>query len=177
MATAWFICTYKRAMVWDKVNGVWVNMQPPARYCAMDDFTPQINADGGAWSEIEVSGGYAVVKVRASSATLTTIGGTAGFTRVPVTAPTLSTTLSTLTSEQRNALLTLIGNMGYTPAEISAALGSTLATWRGHTLGNVLRFIASKRLKPRYDRNNDQIVLDGVPQACRSVSEADTDVN
>ena len=46
MPIAWFICPYK---------------QRPApkrnfRYCAMDDLTAVIRADGGDWSETEVLG-------------------------------------------------------------------------------------------------------------------------
>lgn len=40
------------------------------RYCAMDDHTATIRADGGTWSEVEIDGDRAVVKVRASRETL-----------------------------------------------------------------------------------------------------------
>lgn len=40
------------------------------RYCAMQDHAETIAADGGAWSEAEIAGGEALVKVRASWATL-----------------------------------------------------------------------------------------------------------
>ena len=56
MAIAWFICGYKLRRA---------NM----RYCAMDDFTALINTDAGTWSESEVLGGSALVKVRANAAT------------------------------------------------------------------------------------------------------------
>jgi hypothetical protein len=168
MALAWYICGYK---VIESKPGV-LNL----RYCAMDDFTPRIVADGGAWSESEVLGGYAVVKVRAAAATLTTIGGTTGFTRIPNNWVVLTTTLGSLTSGQRTTLLNLITAIGYTPAEISAALGVNLAGWRTKTLGQVLRFIAQRRLKPRWDDIQHQIVLDGILQACKPIDTVDAEV-
>jgi hypothetical protein len=168
MAIAWFVCQYK------------VTSGPAGltnrRYCAMDDFTPQINADGGAWSESEVLGGYALVKVRASSGTLTTIGNTATFQRIP-TWVSLDQTLESMTSAQRTALLNKIQAMGYTLAEIQAALGTNLAGWRTHTLGDLLRFAAQRRLKPRWDDVQKQIVLDGVLQACKPVAQVDAEVS
>lgn len=44
--------------------------RPRARVCAMDDHTPEIDAQGGAWSESEVLGNRAVVRVRASTTLL-----------------------------------------------------------------------------------------------------------
>jgi hypothetical protein len=71
MAYAWFICGFKQ----------W--FRPNSRICTMNDFTAQINADGGAWSASEILGGYALVKVRANANTLTTIAGTTGFNVSP----------------------------------------------------------------------------------------------
>ena len=81
MALAWFICPYKR-MTRD-VGGVPTPVVPPTRYCAMDDFTALIRADGGDWHETEILGDHALVKVRAAPATLTTINGALGFLRFP----------------------------------------------------------------------------------------------
>lgn len=165
MAIAWFICPYKRDLT----------ARRPTRYCAMNDFTPQILAEGGTWTESEVLGNYAVVKVRASATTLTTIAGTPDFTRIP-NHIALSDQLGDLTNTQRNTLLTLLQNMGYPLAEISAALGGTLANWRTHTLGDVLRFITRRRQAPRYDAANDAIVLDGAIHACRDIANVDAEV-
>jgi hypothetical protein len=162
MALAWFICGYKLR-------------RPGFRYPAMDDFTAQINADGGTWSNSEVLGGYTVIKVRANAATLTTIGGTAGYTRIP-NHFALTDILGDLTSGQRNTLLTLLGNMGYTPAEISAALGSNLAGWRTKTLGQALRFMAQRRLQSRWDADAQQFVLDGIFLGCKPIDEVDAEV-
>ena len=165
MALAWFICTYNR------------RTPPPTpgratRYCAMDDHTATIRADGGDWSESEVLGNYALVKVRAAAATLTTIGATAGFYRIPAAA-SLTTPLSTLTGGQRTALRARLEAMGYDTAEITASLGSNLAL---RTLGDVLRFAASLRRKPRYDAIADEIVMDGDIRTCKPIDDVDREI-
>jgi hypothetical protein len=161
MAVAWFVTNYKR-------------LSTPGwgyrRYCAMDDFSDQIAADGGAWAETEVLGGYAIVKVRADAATLTLIAGTAGFYRVPLTV--LDNTLASLTAAQRNAIQARIEAMGYTVEEITAAFPNL----RNATLRQVLRFAASRRRKPRYDAVSDAIMLDGEIVACRSVEDVDAEI-
>lgn len=155
---AWFICPYKRRPV-----------PRPIRYCAIDDFTAQIRADGGDWSASEVLGNSAVVKVRASQATLDLIAAT--FQRIPLSR--LADSLSTLTSAQRTAIRDRLLALGYPDAEIRAALGSNLAN---RTLGDVLRFAATRRLKPRYDALTDQIFVDGPQQPCRPIADVDTAV-
>jgi hypothetical protein len=165
MALAWFICQYKIK------TGNW----RPVRYCAMDDFTAQINADGGSWAESEVLGGYALVKVRANTTTLTTIGGTTNFQRIPNWV-NLSDILSTLTTAQRTAIQNRILAMGYTQAEINAVMGNNLTAWRTRTLRQLLNFIAQRRLKPRWDSETQQIVLDGVLVACKPIASVDAEV-
>lgn len=163
---AWFICPMKQR---PDPNGFVI----PLRYCGMDDFTPLIiTQDGGDWSESEVLGGYAVVKVRASAATLSTIAGTAGFQRIP--RDLLDDPLSSLSTAQRRAVKDKLNEMGYTDAEISAALGNINLNLV--TLGQVLRFAASRRLKPRWDEGNQVISLDGAFQACRPIAEVDAAV-
>ena len=138
----------------------------------MNDFTALIRADGGDWSESEVLGGYAVVKVRASAATLTIIAAEPGFQRIP--RDLLDDSLSSLSTAQRRAIKDRLNAMGYTDAEISAALGNTNLNLV--TLGQVLRFAASRRLKPRWDAVQLQIVLDGAFQACRAIDDVDVAV-
>jgi hypothetical protein len=134
-----------------------------------------ITQDRGNWSESEVLGGFAIVKVNASDATLATVNAAPNFIRIPNHIQ-LSEVLGDLTTGQRTILLNVLGNMGYTPSEISVALGINLAAWRTITLGQVLRFAASRRLKPRYDDVQNQIILDGVPVACRPIDDVDTSV-
>ena len=168
MAVAWFVCGYVR-----RVDAEGVPIIPPERYCAMDDYTSIISADGGAWAESEVLGGHALVKVRASETTLTTIGAATGILRIPRVWD-LSTTLATLSTAQRTAIRNKILAMGYTEAEVVAALGTNIAQ---RTLGQVLRFAAQRRLKPRWDIENDLIVLDGAYESCRNVDSVDAEVS
>lgn len=137
-----------------------------ARRCPMDNFSSAIAADGGAWHEIEVLGGHAIVKVRASLATLVSIDAAAGFMRLPkddLTAP-----LSDLTTLQKNRLRQKILDMGYTAQDISAALGTDLGAV---TLAQVLRFIASKRREPRW--TGTAFVYDGELRTPESVDDLD----
>ena len=115
MALAFFLCPYKRDTLLEKT-----------RYCAMRDQDAAILADRGAWSESEVAGNQAVVKVRANPATLAVIGATAGY--------------STVTRAQAQAL------------------------------------IAAGRLKPRYDRATDTIILDGPAQPSKPFAMLDREV-
>lgn len=161
MALAWFVCGYT-------INP----NRPMYRNCAMDGFSAAIQADGGDWSESEVLGGYAVVKVRASDQTLSTIAGTAGFQRIP-NHFNLSDTLGDLTNPQKTAIYNRLLAMGYTDAEIQAAIARANQNWSTITLGQVLRFAASRRLLARWDDIQSQIVLDGAAVACRPVADVD----
>ena len=161
MAIAWFICPYKRR----------IGAREPMRYPAMDDFTVAINLDGGRWSETEVLGDRAIVKVNASAATLTLIAGTPTFRRIPLAA--LNDPLSSLTPGQRTAIRNEVLDAGYTVAEVNARFPNLA----DHTLGEVLRFMASRRLKPRYDAGTDTIICDGEVQQCRSVDSVNEEVS
>lgn len=164
MAYAWFICQYK----------IQPN-RPNVRFCAMNDFNALITADSGSWSESEILGGYAVVKVKANAGTLTTIGATANFYRI-TNHFVLADSLADLTTGQRTAISTRLLAMGYTQAEINAAMGSTLALWRQKTFVTLLNFMAQRRLKPRWDEPTQQIILDGEFQSCKLVTQVDIEV-
>ena len=166
MALAWFVVPYKRR-----------DIEPgrPGRYCAMDDFTVTIHADAGAWTETEVLGNVALVKVRASATILATIASTTGFYRV-TNHWLLSDSLADLTTTQRNAIQTRLLAMGYTQAEINAVMGSTLALWRQMAFGVLLNLIATRRLKPRYDTSTDTIICDGPIQPVRSIVSVDSEI-
>lgn len=131
----------------------------------MDDFTAQILADGGTWDETEILGNAALVKVRASATTLAAINAAPGFLRIP-NHTALTDTLGDLTAGQRNAILNEALALGYSQAEINAALP---ANWTNVTLGQVLRFLATRRLRPRYDAGTDTIVCDGQQDPVKSV--------
>lgn len=158
---AWFLCPYSR-----RDNG---NFK--LRYCAMDDFTTQIRADGGSWYEVEVLGNSAIVKVKASAATLSTINAATGFTRIPV--DRLNDPLSSLTNTQLTTIKNKVLALGYTQQELTNALGNDLSLI---TLGQLLRFIATRRLRPRYDAQANAFVLDGPVESCTSVDLVDSKV-
>lgn len=155
MAIAWFLCPYKP-----------FPNEERARYCAMDDFTPLIFGEGGGWDETEILGNAAIVKVRASAGTLATLAGT--FFRFPNLAVTDS--LSALTAPQATAISDQLIALGYPLDEVTVALGSDLRT---KTFGDVLRFAASRRIKPRWDEGSKAIVFDGKPEPCKSIAAVD----
>ena len=167
MALQWFMVDYKRRDLGSK----------PGRYCAMDDFNTQIQADGGDWSETEILGDKALVKVNASPTTLTTIGNTAGFFGIPAKWVTLTDDLSSMTAGERNQMQNAILSLGYTKAEIDGAMGNTLALWQQNTLDDLLSLCAIRRLKPRYDTPTDTIILDGPVQPVRPVESVDNAVS
>lgn len=159
MPVAWYIVPYE----------IVASRFPGERRCPMDNFSPSITADGGIWEEVEVLGGFAIVKVRANLATLVTIDAAAGFMRLPK--DDLLSPLSDLTLLQKTRLRQKILDMGYTAQEISNALGNDLGAV---TLGQVLRFIASRRREPRWDGTT--IVYDGEIRSPRSLDDLDAQV-
>jgi hypothetical protein len=130
----------------------------------MDRYTAQIRADGGRWREVEVLGNKCLVKVRSSAATIQLFVADPDFTRLPKDA--LSMPLSDLTNQQKTRLRNVVLSLGYTTQELQQRFPNDLSTY---TLGDVARFIASRRLKPRYDAPTDTIVLDGPVQPTESV--------
>ena len=158
----WFIVPYKRSTDLD---------HPRARYIAMNDFKTQITTDGGDWSGAECLGNHAVVKVSALPATLTMIAQEEGFIRVPVTA--LDNTLSSLSQAQRTVVKNKIIALGYPLSEIVERLGQNLSNV---TFRQVFKFILRRRLKPRYDPDLDEIILDGPEQVCNSIELVDSEV-
>ena len=163
MPVAWFLAPYKRRL----------GMSRPTRYCAMDDFTPQIVADGGSWAESEGLGDQAVVKVNASIATLNLIDAAPGMLSIPRRWAHLADGFADMTAGERNTIQNRLLGLGFSQAEIDGALGSTLNAWRTHTLMDLLVLITSRRLKPRYDSTLDQIILDGAVQPTRPVTNVD----
>ena len=151
LTIAWYICPYKR-----KVSA------RPTRYCAMDDFTWQIcYVDLGGWAETEILGNQAIVKVKAETTTLATLDTT--FTRLPT--KLLTDSLSDLTTAVKNQIKTQILAAGYTAQEIQTALGADIGL---KTFADLLRFLATRRLTPRYDQPSDTIVCDGEVCSCKS---------
>lgn len=135
MPTAWGICPMR-------VAGT-----PPEqyRYCAIEDFRAQITADGGDAHYAEILGDHAVVKVRASTATLLSIDATPGFVRIPRHVG-LDEPLSDLTANEKTVLQNKLLSLGYTAGQLQNALGGDLGT---KTLRDLLRFAASRWRRPK----------------------------
>jgi hypothetical protein len=158
MPVAWYVVPYTLHPV-----------LPRTRYPAIDDYTAQIKAAGGTWSETEILGNQCLVKVRGPVALLQALAGV--YTRLPK--DQLDDSLADLSSAVRSALRDWLQDSGYSLAEIRARFGDDLGSY---TLRDVLRFAASRRLKPRWDEGTGEIVLDGEAQACRPVDNVDAEV-
>jgi hypothetical protein len=161
MPVGWFLVPYKRRPDVFRV----------VRYVAIDDLTPAIIADGGVWSEVEVLGQHAIVKVRAASGTLQDVANLAGVQRIPVAR--LDDSLSSLTNQQKTAIRNKVTSLGYSLAELQDRFPNDLGSY---TLRELLLFIASRRRKVRYDVQADAIIDDGDVQPVRPLDDADSDV-
>ena len=161
MPVGWFIAPYKRGTAPGRAE----------RYVVVHDLNASIAADGGFWSETEILGQVAIVKVRASEATLQAVGGLAGVDRIPVAR--LDDPLSSLTNTQRTAIRNRVLALGYNQEELVAALPGNLGQY---TLRQLLRFIATRRRRVRYDAETDTIIDDGPNQPVRPVEDVDSAV-
>lgn len=168
MAIAWFICGYT---VMESKPGI-----HSVRFCSMRAFDTQIWADGGAWAESEVVNNSAVVKVRASVATITAIGNTQGFYLIPLDITDINALMTALTQPQYNAIRNELLSLTYLDSEINAALGSTRAQWQVKTFKQLLDFAATRRFKPRYDAATDSFIFDGPIVIPLSIASVDAKV-
>ena len=161
MAICWYIIPYKRQLP---------NSGPfPVRYCEIDDYTSEIYAAGGAWTETEILGDRAIVKLRAPDAFQTQ--ATALWKRLPK--DRIDDSLSDLSNAAKKKIRDEILDQGYTIQQINDRLPNDFGTY---TLRQVLHFMATKRRKPRYDRDLDEIFIDGIDQPCRSIDSVDAEV-
>jgi hypothetical protein len=136
----------------------------------MDDWTPQIFAEGGAWAEAECLGSRAVVKVRASLSLLQTIqAAEPTFRRIPK--DRLDDPLSSLTQAQKRNLRDWIEECGYPREEWQTKLGADLGAF---TVRQVLNFLLQRRLKPRW--TGSAIAVDGPIQPTRPLADVDAAV-
>jgi len=161
MPIGWYIVPYKRRL---PQTGLFAR-----RYCAIDDYTEQIYAAGGQWSETEILGDRAIVKLRAPLAILNQADTL--YKRLPK--DRLDDQLSDLPVAIRQALRDEVLDQGYTIEEVRDRFGDDLGSY---TLRQVLQFMATRRKKPRYDQQADEIVLDGADQLCRSIESVDAEV-
>lgn len=158
---AWFVAPYVRRPGVERIS----------RYCVIDDLTDLIRADGGDWSETEVLGNWALVKVSASASTIAAVDALTGVFLMPFTS--LDDSLSGLAQNAKNQWRQQMLAQGYTSAEIDAALPGDLGNY---TARQVLDFMATRRLKVRYDAGTDTIIADGEPQVVRPVADIDAAV-
>lgn len=164
MPIGWYIVPYKRFY-----DQYFVPGGRPCRYCEMDDYTSQMAEWGGTWTETEVLGDRAIVKVRARQAILDALDNR--FRRLPK--DRLDNPLSDLSPQAIKKLRDWLLEAGYTIQEIHEAFGGGL---ENYTLRDYLHFAARRRRKPRWDRPNDRVVLDGPVQECRPIESVDTEV-
>ena len=164
MAIGWFIVPYKRLIDGDG----------PARYPEIDDYTAEIESYGGYWAETEVLGDRCIVKVRAPDAVINTLADIKGFSRLPK--DRLDDPLSDLTFVVLKKIRDELLDMGYPLAEIVERFGLTIDDLANYTLRDILLFIARRRLKPRYDADADEIILDGAVQPVKPLEIVDAEV-
>lgn len=124
----------------------------------------------GQWREVEVLGNRAIVKINAGAGALAQLD--AAYKRLPKNA--LNDPLSDLSAGVITALRNELLDMGYTNTEINNRFAGNLDEY---TLGDVLRFIATRRRKPRYDMPTDEIIYDGTVVACEDVDALDRAVS
>lgn len=155
MPTAWYIIPYVRIT------------PPPAGVLAARALALVVDAPSlRNWREVEVLGNRAIVKVNASAGVLSQLD--AAYKRLPK--DRLGDALSDLPVGVRNALRDEALDMGYTLAEINARFPGGIGNY---TLRDVLRFMATRRRKARYNEGTDAIVLDGDVVNCEDVDALD----
>lgn len=159
MAIAWYIVPYE------------IKEQHGEKYrrVAICNYSKQIRDSGGAWTETEILGDRAIVKVRASDAILSALN--TKYKRLPK--DRLDDSLSNLPENVKMALKNEILDMGYSIDEIRERFGNDLGQY---TLRDVLKFMTKRRLKPRYDSETDTIFVDGIVQKCRSIESVNSEI-
>jgi hypothetical protein len=157
---AWFVCPYK------SVPGM-----SNARYCAMDEFTPEIQSTGGSWSESECLGNHAVVKVTAPDSLLDNIRAAEGFVELPI--EFLWKPLSGMPMMQQYVLIGKAQELGYSIEEIQTHFPNDLGTY---TLRDMLNFILTRRYDPAWDEATQSIVFTSTVRSCKSADALDAEV-
>jgi hypothetical protein len=85
----------------------------------------------------------------------------------------LNDSLADLPPAVKSAIRDELLDMGYSLAELRERFGDDLSAY---TLRDVLRFAARRRRAARWDREANEIVLDGPIAVCRSVKSVDKEV-
>lgn len=145
MPVAWYIVPYVRDP--SPPTGPWF----PGLTLALNVDTPEL---AGMWDAIEAGAGYAIVKIKAEDKTLETLN--ALYKRLP--SDNLKGSLENVPRDQKDDLRQTLLDMKYSAEEIDAQFPRG---FDGHTLEEVVKFMASKRRLPRYDEAKDEHVFDG----------------
>lgn len=161
MAIGWYIIPYER--YYPPYADI------PMRHCAINNYKTEIWAAGGKWYSTEILGNRGIVKVSAPVGILSLLDSK--YKRIPK--DRLDDSLSDLPTAVKIALKNEILDMGYTFVQVLARFGDDIGQY---TLRQVLKFMATYRLKPRYDSDTDTIVMDGIVQKCSSIEFADKKV-
>lgn len=148
MATYWWICRYVKAM------GEFG--RPFVRVSAFESYHDDLTKEGAKWRYEEIAGNRCLVRAEMSDALAQTIA--LDVNCLPLPLKRLDQTLGELSPQARSTLQDLAVEMGYSLTEIRNRLGNNVATV---TLGQLLRFLASRRIKPRYSDDKTDVVFDG----------------
>jgi len=144
---AWYIVPYKLDTS-RRVLGAY------PRYPAIFDYKEQILAAGGDFKLTEILGNRAIVKLRAPENILALAD--AKYKRLPK--ERLDDSLSDLPEIVKTKIRDEILDQGYTIEEIRDKFGDNLGDY---TLRDVLKFMATRRKRRRYDFVTDQVIFDG----------------
>lgn len=163
MPIAWYIVPYVRDP--SPPTGPWL----PGLTLALNVDAPEL---AGTWEAIEAGAGYAVVKIKAEDKTLETLD--ALYKRLP--SDDLKSGLDTVPADEKNGLRQTLLDMKYTEIEIDAQFPRG---FDGHTLEEVVKFMASRRRLPRYDEAKDEHVFDGaeIAEDAKRVDDLDGKLN
>jgi hypothetical protein len=144
----------------------------PSRYCGVDDFTAQIQADGGTWDSFECGGGpgtdyilgVCFAKVGGvTTATLALVAGLANALAIPTKLLELNTSMSVTTNAEKAFIRDQVGRrLGYSDQEIAdwlgVAVGASTAqkntALNAKTYGQFLDFLATRWFTPVFDSRN-----------------------
>lgn len=148
MATYWWICRYVKAM------GEFG--RPFVRVSAFESYHDDLTKEGAKWRYEEIAGNRCLVRAEMSGALAQTIA--LDVNCLPLPLKRLDQTLGELSLAARNTLRDIAVEMGYSLTEIRDRLGNNLASV---TLGQLLRFLASRRIKPQYNADKTDVVFDG----------------
>lgn len=146
--TYWWLCRY--------VKSVGEFNKPFVRVSAFELYYHDLVRDGAKWRYEEIAGNRALVRAEMSDALAQTIAMDVNCLPLPLNR--LDQTLGELSPQARSTLQDLAVEMGYSLTEIRNRLGNNLANV---TLGQLLRFLASRRIKPRYNADKTDVVFDG----------------